>query len=71
MVCMRQRRLWISKSRPTIMIIKCVEYLLVVRLKSVLQCGPLMDCYRAVVIPFRCFLTSFSAVQQIVGRFVL
>ena len=70
MVCMKQRRLWISKSRPTSMILKCVEYRLVVRLKSVLECGPLMQCYRAVVTPFRCFLVSFSAVQQIVGRFI-
>lgn len=71
MVCMRQRRLWISKSRPTGMILKCVGYLLVVRLKTVLECRPLMQCYRAVVTPFGCFLASFSAVQQIVGRFVL
>lgn len=71
MVCMRQRRLWISKSRPTSMIIKRVECLLVVRLKSMLECGPLMQCYRAVVTPFSCFLASFSAVQQTVGRFIL
>ena len=51
MVCMRQRRLWISKSRSTSMIIKCVECLLIVRSKSMLECGPLMQCYRAVVTP--------------------
>jgi len=67
MDCMRQQRLWISKSRPISMIINCVEWVLVVRLKRMLECGPLMQCYRVVVTPVRCFLASFSAVQQIVG----
>jgi len=53
------------------MIIKCVECHLIVRLRSMLECEPLMQRYRVVVTPFRCFLASFSAVQQIVGRFVL